>query len=450
MSSIRALRCVGQSAQTPFIMSPYTYKVLSCVALLAALVPIAQAADIEAATQAEEAKVIAWRRDFHQNPELSNHELRTAKIVADHLKKLGLEVETGIARTGVVALLKTGKPGPTIALRADMDGLPVTERVDVPFKSVAKANYRGEEVGVMHACGHDSHIAVLMGVAETLTRMKGELKGNVLFVFQPAEEGSLPGEEGGASLMLKQGIFEKYKPEVAFGWHAWSSLRTGEIGYRSGPFFADSNAWRMVVTGRQAHGSAPWKGVDPIVVSAQIINAMQTVISRQLDPTEIPAVLSVGIIKGGVRNNIIPDTVELIGTLRTFAPAQKAQIVANVTRMAEKTAEASGATAEFKLDDYSNPVMVNDPALTERMLPSLRKVAGDANVKRIALITGAEDFAYFANTVPSFYFVVGVTPADKDPVTAPVNHSPLFYLDEKAIPLASRALTQVAVDYLTK
>ena len=438
-------------------MSNFTYKSPSLVALAAFLVsPLlfttVTAADIASAIEptlkSVDAKVIDWRRDFHQNPELSNRETRTSKIVAEHLKKLGLEVETGIAKTGVVALLRTGKPGPTIALRADMDALPVTERTDVPFRSMAKSNYRGEEVGVMHACGHDSHTAVLMGVAEVLVKSKASLRGNVLFVFQPAEEGAPPGEVGGANEMLKAGIFEKYKPEVMFGWHAWSSMRTGEIGYRSGPFFADSNAWRMVVTGRQAHGSAPWKGVDPIVVAAQIISNVQTVISRQVDLTDVPAVFSVGIIKGGVRNNIIPDSVELIGTMRTFSAAQKAQIVSAVKRMAENTAEASGATAEFKLDDYSNPVTTNNEALTEKMLPSLRRVAGDDKVKRIPLVTGSEDFAYFANAIPSFYFVVGVTPPDQNPVTAPVNHSPLFYLDEAAIPLATRAMVAAATDYL--
>jgi amidohydrolase len=420
---------------------------LPLIALASISVP-SSGADVDSAVKAVDASVVTWRRDFHQHPELSNRETRTAKIVADHLKKLGLEVRTGIAKTGVLGVLKTGRPGPVIGLRADMDGLPVTERTDVPFRSVAKSNYRGEEVGVMHACGHDSHIAVLMGVAETLVKLKGELRGTILFVFQPAEEGAPPGEEGGASLMLKDGVFRDHRPEVMFGWHAWSSLNTGIVGWRSGPFFADSNAWRATVTGRQAHGSAPWKGVDPIVVSAQIVNAMQTVISRQTDPTTIPAVFSVGAIKGGVRNNIIPDSVEMIGTLRTFSPDQKKQIVANAKRLFEKTAEASGATATFELDAYSNPVTVNDPKLTARMLPSLQRVAGEANVREIPLVTGAEDFAYFANEIPSFYFVVGVTPAGQDAVAAPVNHSPLFFLDEKALPLATRAMTAVAIDYL--
>jgi amidohydrolase len=424
-------------------------KSLLWVALAATPVSIVQAADAEAGAKAVDSKVIAWRRDFHQHPELSDNEVRTAQIVATHLQKLGLEVTTGVAHNGVVGFLSTGRPGPTIALRADMDALPVTERVDLPFKSTVKSNYRGEEVGVMHACGHDSHTAVLMGVAESLAGMKSQLRGNVLFVFQPAEEGVPPGQSGGASLMLKEGIFEKYKPSVAIGWHAWATLHAGEIGYRVGPFMADSNAWKIVVNGRQTHGSRPWRGVDPIVVSAQIVNALQTVISRQADLTEQPAVFTVGVIKGGIRNNIIPDSVEMIGTMRTFSPAMKKQMVENIARITEKTAEASGATAKFELDSYSNPVVMNDPKLTARVLPVLRKVVGEKNVKEIPLITGSEDFAYFANKVPSFFYMVGVSPAEQDLKTVPENHSPLFYIDEKAIPVATRALLAVAVDYLT-
>jgi amidohydrolase len=436
----------------------FTQGRLLSVALAALLVSMTSAAPAQTdsgsamgrAITAVEAKVVAWRRDFHQNPELSNREVRTSRIVAEHLRKLGLEVETGIAKTGVVALLRTGKPGPTIALRADMDALPVTERVDVPFRSTVKANYRGEEVGVMHACGHDSHTAVLMGVAEVLVKSKDRLKGNVLFVFQPAEEGVLPGEVGGASEMLKAGIFEKYKPEVAFGLHAWSSLNTGEIGYRSGPLMADSNIWRIVVKGKQTHGSRPWNGVDPIVIASQIVTNLQTIVARQVDITDNPAVVSVGIIKGGVRNNIIPDSAELIGTMRTFTPEQKAKIVASMKLMAENIAEASGATAEFELDTYSNPVVNNDPRLTERVLPSLRRAAGDAHVKVVPLITGSEDFAYFAQKVPSFFYFVGVTPKGMDAKAAASNHSPEFFLDEAALPIAVRTLTAVAVDYLTK
>jgi amidohydrolase len=408
----------------------------------------ATAADLEASIKSVDAKVVAWRRDFHQNPELSNREVRTSRIVAEHLRKLGLDVETGIAKTGVVALLRTGQSGPTIALRADMDALPVTERTDVPFRSTAKANYRGEEVGVMHACGHDSHTAVLMGVAEVLAKSRGSLRGNVLFVFQPAEEGAPPGEVGGASEMLKAGIFEKYRPEAAFGLHAWASLNTGVIGYRGGAFMAGSQQWRAVVKGRQTHGSRPWQGTDPIVIAAQIVNALQTVVSRQLDITQNPAVVSVGVIEGGVRNNIIPDEVELIGTVRTFDAKQKQQIHDAMKRIIENTAEASGASATFEFEDYHNPVTFNDPTLTARVLPSLRRVVGDGNLREIPLITGAEDFAYYGQKVPSFFFMVGVTPKGTSVLTAPANHSPLFYLDEAALPIAVRAMTAVAVDYL--
>ena len=441
-----------QSAQTRFPMSNITYTSvrgkLLWVALAATLIPVTRAAELDTALDAIDSKVIAWRRDFHQNPELSNREARTAKIVADHLRKLGLSVETGIAMHGVVGLLRTGRPGPTIALRADMDALPVVERTDVPYRSTVKSNYRGEEVGVMHACGHDSHTAVLMGVAEVLAKNRDSLRGNILFLFQPAEEGAPPGEEGGASIMLRQGVFDKYKPEVVIGWHAWASINTGLIGYRSGPFMAGSQAWKAVVTGKQTHGSRPWQGVDPIVVAAQIVNGLQTVVSRQVDITRNPAVVSVGAIKGGVRNNIIPDSVEMIGTIRTFEAAQYQQVTDAMKRIVEKTAEANGTTATFTLDPYSNPVTYNNPALTARVLPSLRKVAGDANVKEIPLITGSEDFAYFAQAVPSFFFMVGVTPQGTDVTTAPANHSPLFYLDEKAIPIATRAMTQIVVDYL--
>ena len=431
-------------------MSTYTYKWLPCALLAAFCLSPASARDLEAEIKAVDSKIIGWRRDFHQHPELSNREVRTSGIVADHLRKLGLEVATGIAKTGVVALLRTGAPGPTIALRADMDALPVTERTDVPFKSVAKSSYRGEDVGVMHACGHDSHTAILMGVAEALTKAKGSLRGNVLFVFQPAEEGAPPGEVGGASEMLKAGIFEKYKPEAVVGLHVWASLNTGTVGYRSGPFMAGSQAWKIVVNGKQTHGSRPWQGVDPIVVSAQIINAMQTVISRQIDITQNPAVVSAGLIKGGVRNNIIPDSVEVIGTIRTFDPKQKQQIHDAMKRLVENTAEANGATATFEFDAYANPVTYNNPELTARVLPSLRRVAGAANVKEIPLITGSEDFAYYGEKIPAFFFMVGSTPKGTDVLTAPANHSPLFYLDEAAIPLATRAITAAAVDYLTQ
>jgi amidohydrolase len=399
-------------------------------------------------TSGVEPQVIAWRRDIHRNPELSNRETRTAKLVAEHLKRLGLQVETGIAHTGVIGFLKGGRPGPTIALRADMDALPVTEKTDVPFKSHATATYRGETVGVMHACGHDSHTAILMGVAQTLAGVRDTLAGNVLFIFQPAEEGAPAGEEGGAELMLKEGLFEKYHPEAAFGMHVWSALRVGEIGYRAGPLMAASDSYRVLVKGRQAHGSRPWQSIDPIVASAQIINALQTVISRDVDITANPAVVSVGAVKGGIRNNIIPDQVEMIGTIRTFAPEQRAGIIDNMKRIIEHSAAANGATAEFSIDPGGNPVLLNNPDLTRKVVPTLQRVAGATNVKEIPVITAAEDFSYFALKIPSVYFFVGVTPPDQDPAKAPSNHSDYFYLDERGIPLALTALTQVAVDYL--
>lgn len=420
----------------------------------AALASVADAAnsDLNARVSSElnslAPRVIEWRRDFHQNAELSNREFRTAKIVAEHLRGLGLQVETGVAKTGVLALLKGGKPGPTIAMRADMDGLPVTEQTDVPFKSKRTDTYNGQTVGVMQACGHDSHTSILMGIAQALVKVRADLPGNVLFIFQPAEEGPPAGEEGGAPLMLKEGVFDKYKPEVAFGLHVTSTLKVGQIGYRGGPLMAASDAWRIVVKGVQTHGSRPWGGIDPIVTAAQIINALQTVVSRTVDITENPAVVTVGIIKGGVRNNIVPDEVEMVGTIRTFDLKQRADIMARMKRIAEYTAAANGATATFEANLGSNPVVYNNPQLTELVVPSLKRVAGDANVLAIPLVTGAEDFAYFAQKVPSFYFFVGITPKDQNPATAPSNHSPLFYIDEAGIPVGTQAFAQMAIDYL--
>ncbi len=403
---------------------------------------------VDAAARAVNAQVVAWRRDFHQHPELSNREFRTSQKVAEHLKSLGLEVRTGIAHTGVVAILRGGRPGPTIALRADMDALPVTEQVDLPFKSLATAEYRGEKVGVMHACGHDAHTAILMGVAEALVSLRQDLPGTVLFVFQPAEEGAPDGERGGASLMLEEGLFEIAKPEAVFGLHVGSALNAGTIGYRSGPFMAASDRYSINVQGRQSHGAWPWKGVDPIVVSSQIVLGMQTIVSRQLDITRYPAVLSVGAIKGGIRNNIIPDQVEMVGTFRTFDPAVRQQIIERMTRTAEDIAHASGATAKVEIADDNNPVVVNDPALTQRMLPTLERVAGAGRVVEMPYVTGAEDFAFYGQNVPALFFFVGVTPAGVDPAQAPSNHSPLFYLDESGLDLGVRALLGVAVDYL--
>lgn len=428
-------------------MKSFTIASALAVVLFTAL-PAAAATDqaqVDALTSAIEPKVIAWRRDIHEHPELSNREVRTAQLVAEHLQKLGLEVKTGVAHTGVVAVLKGALPGPTIALRADMDALPVTEKTDVPFKSRATAEYRGESVGVMHACGHDVHTAVLMGVAEVLTRMRSTLPGTVVFVFQPAEEGPPAGEEGGAALMLKEGIFDPVTPEAVFGLHVWSALNTGQIGYRSGPAMAASDTFSIDVRGKQTHGSRPWQGVDPIVAAAQIVGALQTVVSRRIDITTYPAVVTIGAVKGGIRHNIIPDRVELRGTIRTFDAKQREEIFARVREIAENTARANGATAEVKFETPSYPVTRNDPQLTEKMLPSLRRVA---EVDEMELITGAEDFSLYQQRTPGLFFFVGVTPAGQDPATAPANHSDFFFVDEKSIPIAIRALTQVTLDYL--
>jgi amidohydrolase len=403
---------------------------------------------VDQALTALQPKIIDWRRDLHQNPELSNREFRTSKIVADHLQALGMEVETGVAKTGVIGVLRGAQPGPTIALRADMDGLPVTEQTDLPFRSRVTTSFRNETVGVMHACGHDVHTSVLMGVAEALSQVKENLPGTVVFMFQPAEEGAPEGEEGGASLMVKEGVLERYKPEAVFGLHVFANMPTGMIGYRGGPLMAASDSYRIVVRGRQTHGARPWGGIDPIVVSAQIVNALQTIVSRQTDITANPAVVTVGAIKGGIRHNIVPDEVELIGTVRTFETLQRADILKSMERIVLNIAEANGATAVFEVNPGNNPVVRNDPDLTRQVVPTLMRVAGETNVRTVPLMTGAEDFAYYAEKVPSFFYFVGITPRDQSPLTVAFNHSPLFYVDEAGIPVAARSLANVAIDYL--
>ncbi len=407
----------------------------------------ANAADPSQLLKKTEDKVIEWRHHLHQHPELGNREFETAKYIASHLKELGIKVETGVAHTGVIGFLQGGKPGPTVALRADMDALPVTEQVDVPFASKAKTEYNGEEVGVMHACGHDTHVAMLMGTAEVLAGMRDELAGNVLFIFQPAEEGAPDGEEGGAKLMLKEGLFKKYKPDVAFGQHVTSSLPTGVIGYRSGPLMASADEFRITVNGRQTHGSRPWGGVDPITTAAQIIMGTQTIVSRQIDITKEPAVVSFGKIDGGVRNNIIPDSVFMNGTIRNFDMDNRKQIFEKLKITAENIAASAGATAKVQiLEGY--PVTVNNPELTKEALPALRAAAGAKRVMEVPKVTGAEDFSYFAEAVPGFYYFVGVTPAGKDPATAASNHSPRFYVDESALKVGTEALTRLTLNYM--
>ena len=416
--------------------------------------PLAHAADMarpEVRAQAERLapKVLAWRRDIHQHPELGNREVRTAKLVADHLRALGLDVKTGIATTGVVAVLKGGKPGPRIAIRADMDALPVTERHALPFASKVTSTFRGETVGVMHACGHDAHTATLMGVAEAMVAMKADLPGEVLFVFQPAEEGPPDGEEGGAEEMLKQGIFRDFKPEAVFGLHVFSTLNAGQIGYRAGPAMAASDRFNIVIKGRQTHGSRPWGGVDPIVAAADVIGTAQTIVSRRQNIAKQPVVVTFGTIKGGIRYNIIPDQVEMIGTIRTFDEGMRQAVFKDLQNVAEHVAAAHGATAIAQVPDTKgNPVTVNDPALTAKLLPSLERAVGKENVVEMGLNMGAEDFSFYAREVPGFFFFVGATPKGQDAGKAPSNHSPEFFLDESALDVSLRAMLQVTLDYL--
>jgi amidohydrolase len=421
-------------------------------ALLMVLAEAALAAvsgpELDAAATELEPRIIDWRRDFHEHPELANREVRTSGRVAEHLRSLGLEVRTGIAHTGVVALVEGALPGPTILLRADMDALPVTEKTDLPFRSMATGEHRGRTVGVMHACGHDAHTAILMGAAEVLTRFRSRLPGKVLLVFQPAEEGVPEGERGGAPLMLEEGLLDIGKPEAAFALHVGSMLNSGQVMLRPGPLMAGSDFFSIRVTGRQSHGSRPWKGIDPIVVSAQIIGALQTIVSRQIDITDLPAVVTVGAINGGVRHNIIPDSVEILGTIRTFSEASRQDVIERMRRIASNVAEASGATAMLELAPAPNPPLVNDPALTGRVTGSLERALGKGSVTTSRLLTVGEDFAHIAQAVPSVYWWVGVTPPGTDPASAPDNHSELFYVDEAGILVGLRSLLHVAVDYL--
>jgi amidohydrolase len=403
-------------------------------------------AEVDRRTTLVADKVVAWRRDIHAHPELSNREVRTAQLVAEHLRSLGLEVKTGVAHTGVVAVLRGGRPGPVVALRADMDALPVTEEVDLPFASKVRTTYNGQDVGVMHACGHDNHVAILMGVAEVLAGMRARLPGTVKFIFQPAEEGPPRGEGGGAEMMIAEGALDNPKPSAIFGLHVFP-YPTGEIRYRPGGAMASSDAVRIVVRGRQTHGAMPWAGVDPVVVAAQIVIGLQTIASRQVDVTKAPAIVTIGAINGGVRNNIIPDSVVMIGTIRTFDSGVQRDVHERVRRTAEAIASSAGATAAVTID-LGAPVTYNDPALTERMLPTLRRVASGAVVLNAAQTT-AEDFSRYQQRIPGLFVFLGVTPPGTDPRTAAPNHSPRFFADEAALPVGVRTLAHLAVDYLS-
>ncbi|MBL7854522.1 MAG: amidohydrolase [Cyclobacteriaceae bacterium] len=420
--------------------------------LLSALGAMAQSnaklqAKLDQEALAIEKKVIEWRRHIHQNPELSNREFKTGAYIAEHLRKLGLEVQHPVAKTGVLGILRTGKPGPVIALRADIDALPVTERNSLPFASKVTTTFNGQETGVMHACGHDSHVAILMGVAEILVKNKNDLKGTIKFLFQPAEEGAPAGEEGGADLMVKEGLLENPQVDVIFGLHIQSISPIGRITYRPAGLMAASDWFSIKVKGRQSHGSAPWMGVDPIVVSAQIINGLQTIISRQTELTKEAAVITVGRMQAGIRENIIPEEAFMAGTIRTLDEAMQDKIHEKIRLTATKIAESAGATAEVTIEKKT-PVTFNDPALTEKMVASLRKAAGPENVIRINAVTGAEDFAFYQKKVPGFFFFVGAMPPDQEMSRVPAHHTPDFMIDERAFLTGIKAMLNVTVDYM--
>jgi len=406
-----------------------------------------QQAKLDQKAKEMEAKVIEWRRHFHQYPELSNREFKTGKMIADHLKSLGMEVRYPVAKTGAVGILRTGKPGPTIALRADIDGLPVVERNSLPFASKEKSTYLGQDVGVMHACGHDTHIAILMGVAEILAGMKSELKGTIVFLFQPAEEGAPEGEEGGAALMIKEGVLDDPKVDVAFGLHISSQTPVGTVTFKPEGMLAAADMLKIKVKGVQAHGSAPWSGIDPIVVSAQIINGLQTIVSRQLELTQAGATLTVATIHGGVRNNIIPEEVEMTGTLRTLDNTMQEEMHRRIKRTAENIAESMGATAEVEII-RGYPVTYNSPELTSWAQPVMERVAGKEKAVVIKAVTGAEDFSFFSQKVPGFFFFVGGMPLDADPTKVPSHHTPDFFIDESGMITGLRAMLNLTVDYM--
>lgn len=406
-------------------------------------------ADPETAKGASEieAKVIEWRHHLHENPELSNREFETAKYVEKHLRSLGMEVKTGIAYTGVVGILKGDKPGGVIALRADMDALPVTEIVDLPYASKVKTTYLGKDVGVMHACGHDTHVAMLMGAAELLSKRKSEIEGTVIFIFQPAEEGAPKEEGGGAKMMVKEGVLSDYKVETAFGIHINSQTPVGHVNYKPGGAMAASNPFKIVVKGKQAHGSAPWASVDPVVAAAQIIIGLQTIVSRQMDLTKEPVVITVGKIEGGVRNNIIPNEVTLIGTIRTLDREMKKDVFARIKKTATSIAESSGATAEVEIQD-GTLITFNDLEMTRRLMPTVVATAGEDNVHLVRPITGAEDFSFYAEKVPSlFLFLGGMDPA-MERADAPGHHTPNFQVDDRGMKLGVEIYTNIALDYL--
>jgi amidohydrolase len=410
--------------------------------------PFAFDATVAAAADRIEPKVIAWRRDLHEHPELGNREFRTSKLIAEHLRSLGaIEVTEKVAHTGVIGILRGGLPGPVVALRADIDALPVEEQVDVPFRSKAKTEWNGALCGVMHACGHDAHTAILMGVAEVLVGMRDRIPGTVKFVFQPAEEGAPEGEEGGAQLMIKEAALKDPDVGAIFGLHVTSNHHTGQVGYRVGPLMASSDTFKVFVRGVQTHGAMPWRGVDPIVVSAQVVLGLQTIVSRRMEITKEPSVVTVGAIHGGNRDNIIPDDVTMIGTIRTFDEAQRDDIHAHVKRITEMIAAAGGAQAKVQIQ-RGYDVTVNHTALTEWAIPSMKRIAGDANVNVVDKVCGAEDFSFFQKAVPGLFYRLGCTPPSKAIRDSAPGHSPRFYLDEDCLKLGVKLQCSLALDWL--
>ena len=404
--------------------------------------------EVETLAEDVEAKVIEWRHHLHEHPELSNREFKTAEYITAHLKSLGLEVQTGVAKTGVVAVLKGGNAGPVIALRADMDGLPVPERVDLPWASKAKGMFNENEVPVMHACGHDTHVSILMGTAEVLSNVKSELRGTVKFIFQPAEEGAPKGEEGGAKLMIEEGVLKKPDVDVIFGLHISAGLHVGNISYKPGGTMASVNSFEIIIHGKQTHGSKPWGGIDPIVTAAQIINNAQTIVSRSMPLTKEAAVVSFGSIHGGVRSNIIPEEVKLVGTIRALDEEMRQEIFARLETIVEKTAESNGATADLEIDE-GYPITFNNIELTNKMLPTLKNVMGEDHVRLVPAVTGAEDFSFYQKKVPGFFFFLGGTPIETPEKDAAPHHTPDFYVDDTAMVYGVKTMSRLVVDYMS-
>jgi len=416
-------------------------------AVVSPIMAVDMSREIEAAAAKVMPQVVEWRRYLHQHPELGNREFETSKMVAEQLRKLGIEVRTGIAKTGVVGILKGSQPGPVIGLRADMDGLPVTERVNVPFRSTVKSEYNGQTVGVMHACGHDTHVAMLLGTATVLAGMKDKIKGTVVFIFQPAEEGAPAGETGGASDMVKEGVMDNPKIDAVFGIHINSATEIGQIKYKSGAEMAASDWFEIKVKGRQSHGAYPWQGIDPIAVSTQIYTGLQMIVARQSELPKAPVIITVGRMTAGIRENIIPEEAVMAGTIRTLDTAMQDEVHEKIRRTATKIAESMGATAEVKID-RKTPVTYNDPQLVKKMLPSLEKAAGKGNVVDAEWVTGAEDFAFYGQKAPSFFFFVGGMPKGGDPKTVPSHHTPDFFIDDSRLDVGVKAFCNIVFDFV--